>query len=87
MKEQKITYPYSLGGYEVLPYLRLNITTLAPLLLAPKAIARPAPPAPTNTNNFPAIGETFDAWPLVFCLSVYTQNLMEGTYHGWAGGD
>lgn len=53
-----------------LPKLRLKITTLAPLLLAPKAIALPAPPAPTSTNNFPAMGEACEAWPLVILLSV-----------------
>ena len=46
------------------------MTTWAPLLLAPKASALPAPPAPTNTNVFPAIGEVCNASPLATRLSV-----------------
>lgn len=37
--------------------LRLAITTLAPLAAAPKASARPAPPAPTTTTVLPLSGE------------------------------
>lgn len=48
------------------------MTTLAPLLLAPNASALPAPPAPTTTKVFPAIGEVFDASPLRNRLSAHT---------------
>ena len=37
--------------------LRFAITTCAPLTAAPKASARPAPPAPTTTTFLPARGE------------------------------
>lgn len=69
---KKIASCQSLAGRNLLhlPKLRLKITTLAPRLFAPKASALPAPPAPTNTNTFPAMGEVCDASPLATCLSV-----------------
>jgi len=48
-----------------LPRSMSKIIKRAPLLLAPTAIALPAPPAPTTTNCFPANGE-FKDLPLTY---------------------
>lgn len=46
------------------------MTTRAPLLLAPKASALPAPPAPINTTVVPDRGDGCDALPLMFAYPV-----------------
>lgn len=52
------------------------MTTRAPLLLAPKASALPAPPAPNSTKVFPAIGEACDASPFSTRLPAHINEML-----------
>ena len=59
------------------------MTIRAPLHLAPKASALPAPPAPINANVLPVIGEVLCGDPLLLTrLSIHAKEMqISNLYH------